>query len=471
MQTVVLGWFGFSAVWFIPLFWRLVKAALPGGGGLAGPGSIRLWLGFVGVLTASCTLATALTGDATTNALGHALARGFEHVFGHVGTPFAMIALFVVGLPWLVGVRWRQVNAWLDASFGIRFARERGDEEPRGVADLPRAALHRDDDRRVRRAADVQPTTAHTVNSMAPRQNGRYARPTLWKPNDAQRGERRSASAGGAARAAAEPTAPAGWLKPGAQPRGAQPAAAMATGAAGTAAAGASTAGFAKVAGAAAAASEPAKNGRRRDVRPPCAQDDQSAAVGGRCAESGRPGDDGKRRRKNAAPGFGHARADNRRREARRGDDAAERSFESGAPRRADGRSSRAARRPRGGRDVARRVRAGRHRHREADRLDRRGRGARQTRASASGRARSALRAAPPGDAGRRVGGAQSTDDFHAVATDNRRDAPTARAPRADGRADRRDRTQASAGKPGARAALCVAREARGTHRARGERA
>ncbi|KGU73233.1 DNA translocase FtsK [Burkholderia pseudomallei] len=254
MQTVVLGWFGFSAVWFIPLFWRLVKAALPGGGGLAGPGSIRLWLGFVGVLTASCTLATALTGDATTNALGHALARGFEHVFGHVGTPFAMVALFVVGLPWLVGVRWRQVNAWLDASFGIRFARERGDEEPRGVADLPRAALHRDDDRRVRRAADVQPTTAHTVNSMAPRQNGRYARPTLWKPNDAQRGERRSASAGGAARAAAEPTAPAGWLKP-----GAQPAAAMATGAAGTAAAGASTAGFAKVAGAAAAASEPAK--------------------------------------------------------------------------------------------------------------------------------------------------------------------------------------------------------------------
>nr|OND57477.1 cell division protein FtsK [Burkholderia pseudomallei] len=259
MQTVVLGWFGFSAVWFIPLFWRLVKAALPGGGGLAGPGSIRLWLGFVGVLTASCTLATALTGDATTNALGHALARGFEHVFGHVGTPFAMIALFVVGLPWLVGVRWRQVNAWLNASFGIRFARERGDEEPRGVADLPRAALHRDDDRRVRRAADVQPTTAHTVNSMAPRQNGRYARPTLWKPNDAQRGERRSASAGGAARAAAEPTAPAGWLKPGAQPRGAQPAAAMATGAAGTAAAGASTAGFAKAAGAAAAASEPAK--------------------------------------------------------------------------------------------------------------------------------------------------------------------------------------------------------------------
>ncbi|AJY29372.1 ftsK/SpoIIIE family protein [Burkholderia thailandensis 34] len=263
MQTVVLGWFGFSAVWFIPLFWRLVKASLPGGGGLAGPGSIRLWLGFFCVLIASCTLATALSGDAATNALGHALAGGFEHVFGHVGTPFAMVALFVVGLPWLVGVRWRQVNAWLDASFGIRFARERGDEESRGVADLPRAALHRDDDRRVRRAADVQPTTAHPVNSMAPRQNGRYARPTLWKPNDAQRGDRRNAPAGGAARAAVEPTAPAGWLKPGTQSRGASSAAvaagAMAAGVAKAADTGSSTAGFAKTAGTIASASEPAK--------------------------------------------------------------------------------------------------------------------------------------------------------------------------------------------------------------------
>ncbi|VUD45468.1 DNA translocase FtsK [Burkholderia pseudomallei] len=470
MQTVVLGWFGFSAVWFIPLFWRLVKAALPGGGGLAGPGSIRLWLGFVGVLTASCTLATALTGDATTNALGHALARGFEHVFGHVGTPFAMIALFVVGLPWLVGVRWRQVNAWLDASFGIRFARERGDEEPRGVADLPRAALHRDDDRRVRRAADVQPTTAHTVNSMAPRQNGRYARPTLWKPNDAQRGERRSASAGGAARAAAEPTAPAGWLKPGAQPRGAQPAAAMATGAAGTAAAGASTAGFAKVAGAAAAASEPAKTAggamsahhAPKTINPPLSVGGAPKAAGPAMTGSGAAKTPPRLRpcpRRQSPP-----RSPPRRRCRR-----AVFRKRSASPRRRAEQPRRSP--PRGGRDVARRVRAGRHRHREADRLDRRGRGARQTRASASGRARSALRAAPPGDAGRRVGGAQSTDDFHAVATDNRRDAPTARAPRADGRADRRDRTQASAGKPGARAALCVAREARGTHRARGERA
>ncbi|MDN7672652.1 DNA translocase FtsK [Burkholderia oklahomensis] len=265
MQTVVLGWFGFSAVWFIPLFWRLVKAMLPGGGGLAGHGSIRLWLGFFCVLVASCTLATALPGDATTNALGHALAGGFERVFGHIGTPLAMIVLFFVGLPWLIGVRWQQVNAWLDASFGIRFARERGDDESRGVADLPRAALHRDDDRRVRRAADVQPTTAHTVNSMAPRQNGRFSRPTLWKPNDAPRGDRRNAAAGGAARAAVEPTASSGWLKPGAPARGAASAAAMtgpaASGVAKAAAAGtaAPATGFSKAAGNAMTPGEPAK--------------------------------------------------------------------------------------------------------------------------------------------------------------------------------------------------------------------
>ena len=53
MQTVVFGWFGASAVWFLPLLWRLVKSALPGGAGLRGPGTIRLWLGFVCVLIAS----------------------------------------------------------------------------------------------------------------------------------------------------------------------------------------------------------------------------------------------------------------------------------------------------------------------------------------------------------------------------------------------------------------------------------
>ncbi|WP_423752808.1 DNA translocase FtsK [Burkholderia lata] len=83
-------------------------------------------------------------------------------------------------------------------------ARDGGDDEARGIADLPRSALHRDDD-------VVQPTTAHTVNSMAPRQNGRYSRPTLWKPDPQARPKPRSSTP---PRPHVEPVAPSGWLKP-----------------------------------------------------------------------------------------------------------------------------------------------------------------------------------------------------------------------------------------------------------------
>ncbi|WP_459625010.1 DNA translocase FtsK 4TM domain-containing protein, partial [Burkholderia sp. 3C] len=227
MHSVVFGWFGVSAIWFVPLVWRLVKAMLPGGAGTAGRGLIRLWLGFASVFVASCTLATALPGGDTGDAFGHALAAGFDRVFGHIGTPLVMVVLFVGGLPWLLGADWRTTNDWLDRSFGFRLGRggRRDEDEARSVADLPRSALHRDEDRRVRRAGDVQPSAANTVNSMAPKRNGRFARPTLWKP-DAKRDMR------GEARRETrqeprgwtpppitrvqpvEPSAPQGWLNP-----------------------------------------------------------------------------------------------------------------------------------------------------------------------------------------------------------------------------------------------------------------
>ncbi|VWM17544.1 cell division protein FtsK [Burkholderia lata] len=203
MHTVVFGWFGISAVWFLLLFWRLVQAMLPGGVGLAGRGSIRLWLGFAAVFVASCTLTSPLSGP-DTNALGHAFSAGFAHVLGPIGTPVAMVVLFFAGLPWLTGIGWRQFAAWVDTSFGVKLARDGGDDEARGIADLPRSALHRDDD-------IVQPTTAHTVNSMAPRQNGRYSRPTLWKPDPQVRPKPRSSTP---PRPHVEPVAPSGWLKP-----------------------------------------------------------------------------------------------------------------------------------------------------------------------------------------------------------------------------------------------------------------
>ncbi|MCA8217342.1 DNA translocase FtsK [Burkholderia cepacia] len=203
MHTVVFGWFGISAVWFLLLFWRLVQAMLPGGGGLAGRGSIRLWLGFAAVFVASCTLTSPLSGP-DTNALGHAFSAGFAHVLGPIGTPVAMVVLFFAGLPWLTGIGWRQFAAWVDTSFGVKLSRDGGDDDARGIADLPRSALHRDDD-------VIQPTTAHTVNSMAPRQNGRYSRPTLWKPDPQARPKPRSSTP---PRPHVEPVAPSGWLKP-----------------------------------------------------------------------------------------------------------------------------------------------------------------------------------------------------------------------------------------------------------------
>ncbi|WP_415873093.1 DNA translocase FtsK [Burkholderia ubonensis] len=121
-----------------------------------------------------------------------------------------MVVLFFAGLPWLTGIGWQRVAAWLDTSFGLRLSRN-GDDDARSVADLPRSALHRDDERRVRRAGDVQPTTAHTVNAMAPRQNGRFSRPTLWKPDPQARPKTRGQTA---PRAHTEPVAPTGWLKP-----------------------------------------------------------------------------------------------------------------------------------------------------------------------------------------------------------------------------------------------------------------
>ncbi|WP_027785051.1 MULTISPECIES: DNA translocase FtsK [Burkholderia] len=203
MHTVVFGWFGISAVWFLLLFWRLVQSMLPGGGGLAGRGSIRLWLGFTAVFVASCTLTSPLSGP-DTNALGHACSAGFAHLLGPIGTPVAMVVLFFAGLPWLTGIGWRQFAAWVDTSFGVKLSRDGGDDDARGIADLPRSALHRDDD-------VVQPTTAHTVNSMAPRQNGRYSRPTVWKPDPQARPKPRSKTP---PRPLAEPVAPSGWLKP-----------------------------------------------------------------------------------------------------------------------------------------------------------------------------------------------------------------------------------------------------------------
>ncbi|WP_433704410.1 DNA translocase FtsK [Paraburkholderia sacchari] len=135
MHTVVPGWFGLSAIWFVPLIWRLVKSVLPGGAGLRGPGTIRLWLGFVCVLLASCALEATLLNIDGFDALGHALAGGLGKLIGHVAAPLAMAALLFVSLPWLIDFHWRDFFAWADVSLGlglnIRPSNKEDDDERR----------------------------------------------------------------------------------------------------------------------------------------------------------------------------------------------------------------------------------------------------------------------------------------------------------------------------------------------------
>ncbi|MFX1802939.1 DNA translocase FtsK [Paraburkholderia sp. A1RO-5] len=148
MHTVVPGWFGLSAIWFVPLFWRLVKSVLPGGAGLRGPGTIRLWLGFVCVLLASCALEATLLNIDGFDALGHALAGGLGKLIGRIAAPLAMAALLFVSLPWLIDFRWRDFFAWADVSLGLGLNIRPSNKEE-------------DDERRSRRAARQDAAQPH----------------------------------------------------------------------------------------------------------------------------------------------------------------------------------------------------------------------------------------------------------------------------------------------------------------------
>ncbi len=177
MHTVVLGWFGVSAVWFLPFLWRLIKAALPGGDGLRGPGTIRLWLGLLCVLAASCALEASLV-SVTGNALGRWVMSGASRLAGRVGSVLLMLAVAAAGLPWLLGFRWADALAAADRTFGLGLglglrARERA-QSSRAQSGV------RDEAPRSRTAGGT--TRLATINPMAPKSTGRYARPTAWRP-------------------------------------------------------------------------------------------------------------------------------------------------------------------------------------------------------------------------------------------------------------------------------------------------
>ncbi|WP_322014495.1 DNA translocase FtsK [Paraburkholderia sp. J12] len=175
MHTVVPGWFGVSSVWFIPLIWRLVRAVLPGGAGLRGPGTIRLWLGFFCVLVASCTLEATLIDIAGFDALGRALASGLGGLAGHAVTGLVMAGLFFVSLPWLVDFRWRDVLAWADVSLGLGLNLRARGEDDNNTAPRGRRAGAED-------ALATHMTGVGTLNTPTTLDGSRRRRPTVWRP-------------------------------------------------------------------------------------------------------------------------------------------------------------------------------------------------------------------------------------------------------------------------------------------------
>ncbi|PMS36026.1 S-DNA-T family DNA segregation ATPase FtsK/SpoIIIE [Trinickia symbiotica] len=199
MHTVVSGWFGVSAVWFVPLAWRLAKALLPGGSGLGGPGTIRLWFGFACALAASSTLEAALA-PASGSVLGHAFVAAADHAFGAAGRLVASVGalpLLIAGLPWLIGFSWRHALGAADRALGLGLDFASSRDQAANVA--TRSSTRHE--RVAARAGDAHPSTTgtarvatgsisavNTVNTMAPKSGGRYARPTVWQPPSVSRG-------------------------------------------------------------------------------------------------------------------------------------------------------------------------------------------------------------------------------------------------------------------------------------------
>jgi S-DNA-T family DNA segregation ATPase FtsK/SpoIIIE len=256
MHTVVFGWFGISAVWFIPLLWRIVKSVLPNGGGLRGPGTIRLWLGFFCVLFASCALEAALFHSfafaADADHLGHALLNALASHGGVISSESALSVgagagvVVLIGLPWFLDFKWREALAWANVAFGFGFdsasfaPRERTVREKPSRKTAPRAKTERAG-AGISSAAGLSSRISPDAPPLGippatPRQGSRYQRPTVWRPQPARRsdverqargpeaarpvepsfGERRDSHARGAVSIEPlEPVAPAGWLKAG----------------------------------------------------------------------------------------------------------------------------------------------------------------------------------------------------------------------------------------------------------------
>ncbi|MCO5397889.1 FtsK/SpoIIIE family DNA translocase [Ralstonia soli] len=111
---MVLGWFGISTVWLLPLVWRYVTRALAGERGfLKGRGTVRLWLVTLVALSASAALEALTSGadpqDKAGGAAGRALSSLFSHMLGWTGAFLLMLGVLIWVAPMVFGRSWAQV--------------------------------------------------------------------------------------------------------------------------------------------------------------------------------------------------------------------------------------------------------------------------------------------------------------------------------------------------------------------------
>ncbi|WP_151639199.1 FtsK/SpoIIIE family DNA translocase [Noviherbaspirillum aerium] len=104
---VVSGWFGWSALWLLPLLGRFIRTFVLKRASLHGQGSIRLWLGTLLVISASSGLEAMLLSDGMSTeagpAFGHVFAGALTGVFGNMIGVLLMLAVGCISLPWLFG--------------------------------------------------------------------------------------------------------------------------------------------------------------------------------------------------------------------------------------------------------------------------------------------------------------------------------------------------------------------------------
>lgn len=146
-----LGWFGYSTFWLLPLAWRLIARsarALSGERKLAGPGTLRVWLGTALTLCASASLEalTAVgadggieTASGAGGGAGAALAQSASALLGWTGALVIMLGVLALAAPMVFGETWRSLFAAHPGRQAARPApRERGDAMGDKPAPTPR---------------------------------------------------------------------------------------------------------------------------------------------------------------------------------------------------------------------------------------------------------------------------------------------------------------------------------------------